>query len=110
MALWASARFDLKLSDGEFHRLTFRELAALLERHTAQEQRADYRAGVVASILANQWRDKKHKAAKPADFFPSLGSGSSNRIPLSEMEPDKQSAMLNMLASLYGGKVAKAAG
>jgi hypothetical protein len=51
-----------------------REVAELREAWVERERRADYRAGVIACLLANAHRDDK---AKPtpfhvADFFPSL--------------------------------------
>jgi hypothetical protein len=37
------------------------------------EERADLRAGIVASTLVNVNRGKRGKAAKPRDFMPSFG-------------------------------------
>ena len=34
------------------------------------EKRADYRAGMVASVMANAWKGKDQKAFTPEDFMP----------------------------------------
>jgi hypothetical protein len=52
--------------------MTPRNFQALLKRHEERERRSDYRAGIVAALLANQWRDKATKPRLPGDFFPNL--------------------------------------
>lgn len=51
-----------------------REVAELHEAWEKRERRADYRAGVLAMILAETNRDREEnpKPFHPADFFPSL--------------------------------------
>jgi hypothetical protein len=51
--------------------------------HAAQERMLDYRAGLIATILANQNRNKSQRAVKPADFFPSL------KVPHRKMSVDE---------------------
>ena len=47
---------------------------ALIERWQVREQRQDFRAGVLASLIANVYRDtkKREEPFTPADFFASL--------------------------------------
>lgn len=63
------------MSEDEFWDCTPRQFAARMDEYLEGEKRADYRAGVIAAILANAHRDpKKGKKSgyKPGDFFPSL--------------------------------------
>ncbi len=60
------------MSKVEFEFATWRELSLMLEQVKHVRQEADYRAGVVASIMANAHRGKGHSGYKPGDFFPSL--------------------------------------
>lgn len=65
-------RYDLGLSEYEFwHGMTLRRLWLLVRRREAAEQRADLRAGVLATVVA---RVAGSKDAKPQDFFPSLAT------------------------------------
>jgi hypothetical protein len=52
-----------------------RELRALTERHTAAQQRGDFRAAQICALMANINRDSAKRAQPygPSDFFPSLG-------------------------------------
>jgi hypothetical protein len=63
---------DFGLTDEQFWRLTPARFAALSERHEQAERRADLRAGVVASTVANVHRDdeKKPDPFTAEDFFP----------------------------------------
>jgi hypothetical protein len=62
----------LGLSDVEIERLSAEQLLALAERHREQDRRADYRAALVASVLANVNRDPKRRSEPytPFDFMP----------------------------------------
>lgn len=50
------------------------EIHALRRAWVLREQRLDYRAGVVASLIANAHRDQDARPSPflPEDFFPSL--------------------------------------
>ena len=52
--------------------ITPRQLAAMMEAYKDVELRADFRAGVLASVQANCWRDPKARPFSPRDFFPGL--------------------------------------
>lgn len=49
-----------------------REYMALVDRHNAALERADYRAGLICAVLANINRDPKRRSQpyEPADFMP----------------------------------------
>jgi len=74
--LWAAGRQILGLSENEFWSLSPRELSELfrLENKIRKKEKteADFRAGVVASTIANVFRNpkKKKKAYRPQDFMP----------------------------------------
>jgi hypothetical protein len=64
----------MKLDNEFFWSLTPSEFSLLVDRHREAESMKDYRAGIIAVILAESNRDKK-KQKNPftvADFFPSL--------------------------------------
>lgn len=62
------------MGDAEFWRTTPRQFDARLSRHLAERDRADYRAGVIAAIIAtvHAGGKKGKKGFKPSDFFPNL--------------------------------------
>lgn len=62
----------LRLPAGEFWRSTPRRVNAFFKVQANMERVLDYRAGLIATILANQNAKKNARRAKPADFFPSL--------------------------------------
>ena len=68
--MWAVGRYDLRLSEDEFWHLTPRQFMALKERHEADQEWKNFRAGVIASTIANALRSKGSKTYKPEDFMP----------------------------------------
>lgn len=61
----------------------FMEWVAYARIEPFGDQRADLRAGVLASLTANANRGKRGKSYQPGDFFPELKdgfSGSSGRV------------------------------
>ena len=95
------------MSDDEFWSLTLKELSALFDRQQKIEKRknkyANYRAGIVASTIANCYRDPKRKAEpyQPKDF-----------MPLEDQEKKKQETkhwseqlkLVEMLNAAFGGE------
>ncbi len=84
-------------------RITLAQFNALGERHRTERQTQDYRAGVIASLLANQWRSKDDEKppAEPGDFFPSLPK---LRDCVEPEEPWKRDLKLvRALAQTFGG-------
>ncbi|GIU78803.1 MAG: hypothetical protein KatS3mg005_2041 [Bryobacteraceae bacterium] len=68
--MWAAAAVDLSLPPGVFWDLTLEEFVALWERHEARETLANYRAGVIASLLFNVHRGPKQRPVSWREFFP----------------------------------------
>ena len=65
------------------------------------EERADLRAGIVASTIANANRDpKKGKPFKAEDFMPKFGNQQ-------ELTDEQMEAKLDGIARAYGGKKGK---
>ena len=70
MALWAIGRFDLHLSEDEYNKLTLTQFNALMDRFQVQQERQDYRAGLICAVLANIYRDPgKSKPFTTQDFM-----------------------------------------
>lgn len=70
MSLWAVAEIELGKSRDEFGVLTPREFQALIDQRDIVEERADFRAALVASTIANVNRPKNRRAWKISDFMP----------------------------------------
>jgi hypothetical protein len=68
--LWASARYDLNLSDAEFFGMTLQQVMAMMDRFDRSSKAAYLRAGIVASIVANVHRGKSQRPFSPWDFVP----------------------------------------
>ncbi len=74
--MWAMARIDLDLDECSFWRLTPRQFDALIRRKNLEydllrqrEERADYRAALLCSVIVNVNRPKNKKRARPEDFL-----------------------------------------
>lgn len=79
----------------------FAEWLAYYQIEPWGEERADLRAGIVASTVANVHRTKSQKAYKPEDFVPKF------KVP--EKEPDRQTweeqlMIVEMLNEAFGGR------
>lgn len=68
--MWAAATVDLSLPPTVFWSLTLEEFTVLWERHEARETLANYRAGVIASLLFNVNRGPKQRPVSWREFFP----------------------------------------
>lgn len=77
------------------------EWVAFLELEPHGEERADLRAGIVASTYANANRKKGQKAFKPTDFMPKFGK--------QQKEQTEEELMMNaeLMAQAFGGKKGK---
>ena len=79
-----------------------KEFAALVKRkekvQKAEDQKADFRSGIICSVLANIYRNKKKKQTpyKPKDFMP--------RKEVKEQTPEQQLKMVAVLNTAFGGK------
>jgi len=87
------------MTGAELERLGPAELRELQDAWMERERRLDWRAGVVASIMANAHRDSESCPAPfhPADFFASLDTA--------RPEPTEEELMLKALGAfgLAGG-------
>lgn len=70
------------------------EWAAFLQLEPQGEDRADLRAGIIASTIANANRKKGAKKYKPADFMPKFDA---------EQSMDEQRAAAEALIIAFGG-------
>ena len=71
MKIWSFARFDLHLSEDEFWSLTPVQFNALSGRYAQQQDWLNYRAGLIAAVIANVNRDpkKRRDPFTPQDFI-----------------------------------------
>lgn len=72
MAYWSTAIFDFGLSEEVFWNLTPAQFWALSERKNENTRLADYRAGLIASILFNVNKSKTEPVKSAIDFFHSF--------------------------------------
>lgn len=89
----------------------FLEWAAFAELEPFGEERADWRAGMVASVIANVNRDpKKGRPFQPRDFMPDF---SSQRKAVAERKPlmeNKAWGEAKSMARIYAGAIAASQG
>lgn len=64
-----------------------------------EQERLDYRAGVIAAMVANLFRGRETPAVKPEDLMPFL------RKPKPPMTPETARAMLITFVQAYGGEI-----
>ena len=82
----------------------FAEWMAYYEIEPFGEERADWRAGMIAATIANIFRDtkKRRKPYKPQDFMPKLEEKR-------EQTWQEQLQIVRMLNAAFGGKEKKKA-
>ena len=77
---------------------------ALAERYREEQERQDFRAGLICSVLANIYRDskKRQKPYAPQDFMP-------QKEPEPKQEKKQESSVnkeqLQFVAKIFGGEV-----
>ena len=91
-------RYDLNLKDREFWDLTLKELNALIDRLTEDNQRADYRVGRICAIIVNTTPRKSKKVYTAEDFMP-------GRKQTKQQTPKQMLSTVKMLNAAYGGSV-----
>lgn len=75
------------------------EWMAFMQVEPFGEERADLRAGIVASTIANVVRKKGGKMAKPEDFMPKFN------VKKEEQTIEEQLNVVKMLNAALGGEV-----
>jgi hypothetical protein len=99
--MWAAGVYDLGLTAAAFLDLTPRQFDALFERHQQAEQRADARAALVCSVLANVNRDPKKRSSPyhVSDFMPGAAKSNGHKeLPPHVIQPvEDQLAWAKML-------------
>lgn len=85
------------MCDEEFWHLTLAQLGSLAQRYKNDQRRGDYRAALVCSVIAEVYRDRKHRSKPftPDDFMP-------------REEPEKMSnphvkRSLELISKMLGG-------
>jgi len=71
MQLWSIAMIDLRLTTGEFYRLTPRQFYALTLRHKDAREHTELLMGIVCATTANHSFNTPKKATCPLDYMPS---------------------------------------
>ena len=94
----------MHLSDDELWHLSPIEFNALVERYEEEQERRDFRAGLICSVLANIYRDtkKRQKAYTPQDFMP-------QKQPEPKQEKKQENIVskeqLQFVSQIFGGEV-----
>jgi hypothetical protein len=101
------ARIDFRLTEREFWTLTPRQFEALAQRKNKeyeliakQEERADHRAALICSVIANVNRPKNKKRVKPEDFLGKKHKGQ----PQKRKTWQEQLAFVEQLNAAFGGR------
>ena len=58
------------MSEDEYLGLTPTQFSALSKQHQKEQERQDFRAALICSVIANVNRGKRQKPYKPGDFMP----------------------------------------
>lgn len=94
-------------------RVSSRELSEWMEYARMEpfgEERADLRAGIIASTTANLYRKKGKKPLQPQDFMPKFGEAAADRegvVPAEARQARPSAEMLKtveLLNAAFGGK------
>ncbi len=91
------------MTQREIETLAIEDVQLLVEEHENREQRADARAALVASVIANIARDKKKKR-KPFDISDFMISAKKKKMQQTMEEMIETVKFLNMV---FGGEVVK---
>ena len=72
--MWAIGRYDLRLTEDDFQRVSVRRFAALYDRFLSQKQHSDFMVGLLCSVTANFSMGKVpgSEPLQPDDFVPWL--------------------------------------
>jgi len=93
----------LGLGEEEFWSLMPAQFDALCQRHREQEERADWRAGLICSVLANIHRDpKRSRTFKPQDFMPVYAKSTEGKP--QEVSENQMLEQMMLMNTLLGGK------
>ena len=101
--MWVFGRGELKLSEEEFWNMTPGQYDLLarwhLKREEAKEERLDYRAALICSVIANVNRDskKKSKPFQPQDFMPK------KQVVKKRQTPEDMLEVVKALNAAFGG-------
>lgn len=87
------------MSPSEFWRATPRQLMAAMNVKRAQQEREDYRAGIIASVVFNTNTGKDAPTRRPEDYFPSL-----RRAPV-EQTPEQMLAAFRGFAAAHNKRI-----
>lgn len=77
---------EFGLPESSFWRSTPREFMRLQAAWEQRENRAFWRAGTIASVIANAFRAENSPPVGPEDFFPSLKPSSSRYVTSEEAQ------------------------
>ena len=71
----------MRLTEDEFWNLTLAQWLALCKQHELDEERLDYRAALIASIIAevNRNHKKRREPFSPQDFMPQRSPAKANQ-------------------------------
>ena len=89
---------QLGMSPTEFWRGTPRQLMAAMDTHRKQQEREDYRAGVVASLVFNTSIGKDTAPRGPEHWFPSLRKAG-------QQSPDQMLAAFRDFAKTHNKRI-----
>ena len=76
------------------------QMRAREDERERDQKRADFRAGVLAAELRNQWKKKGQRASQPSDFFASLDPPRAKA-----QSPESMRALLMAFATAHNERI-----
>lgn len=99
--IWAFARYDLHLSKQELMEMTWYQFNCLVDRYVNEQEQQDWRAALVAHILANVHRASGTPVYDVEDFMP-LRRGKRKKED-KRMSTEQLMAAAQKITAVFGG-------
>jgi hypothetical protein len=103
MSLWATARYDLHLSDAEFYALTPREFDALVKRHKRRREHDEFMLAQLTAVVMNTGFRSREEPAQTRDYMPSQWRRKNTPVasPAQPVTQQSRAAVVQTLRTLF---------
>jgi hypothetical protein len=96
LSLWATSRYDLRLTDAEFYALTPRQFDALTKRRTREQESQEFMFAQLTAVVMNTGFRSTDKPSKTIDFMPSQWAKGTTPKTTTEMTEERRQAIADM--------------
>jgi hypothetical protein len=107
LSLWATARYDLRLSDAEFYALTPREFDALVKRDKRHTEHEEYMFAQLTAVVMNTGFRSREEPAQPKDYMPSQWRKTPASKSSEALTDDRRAEIANRLDRMFGALVTR---